>query len=231
VSSFSALLKKELLEIGGYRHSRYGVGFQGAVFVVLLGVFVPARNVSSFLGGDPASALFYAFLPGVLASSIAADAFAGERERQTLETLLATPLSERVILWGKLSAAVLFGMATAALGLAATVATVNAAAGPWLPPLALLGASLGAALASALLMSSVAIVVSTMTPVARAAHSISWMGSVAILSLGFAAWRWLGLAVSWRNVLGAEACCALLALAILDAARILFRRERFFETS
>lgn len=33
-----------------------------------------------------------------------ADAFAGERERHTLETLLATPLADRAILWGKMMA-------------------------------------------------------------------------------------------------------------------------------
>lgn len=33
-----------------------------------------------------------------------ADAFAGERERHTLETLLASPLSDRAILWGKMAA-------------------------------------------------------------------------------------------------------------------------------
>jgi ABC-2 type transport system permease protein len=45
-----------------------------------------------------------------MVSTLIADAFAGERERHTLETLLATRLSDGAILAGKIIAAVLYGV-------------------------------------------------------------------------------------------------------------------------
>ena len=61
--------------------------------------------------------VFFAFLPGVGAAAIAADAFAGERERRTLDTLLSSPVEERTILVGKAAAAVVFGVTIGAVGL------------------------------------------------------------------------------------------------------------------
>ncbi|MCS6827529.1 MAG: ABC transporter permease subunit [Caldilinea sp.] len=48
-------------------------------------------------------------LPLVLSAILSADSLAGERERRTLETLLASRLSEQAILLGKMSAAVVLG--------------------------------------------------------------------------------------------------------------------------
>jgi ABC-2 type transport system permease protein len=60
---------------------------------------------------------------------IVTDTFAGERERHTLETLLASRLSDRAILFGKIASVVLYGYAVAILGLVASVITVNVTAG------------------------------------------------------------------------------------------------------
>jgi len=59
-----------------------------------------------------------AFQGAIVTIGIIVDSFAGERERHTLETLLAGPLPDRAILAGKILAAVLFILATTtALGL------------------------------------------------------------------------------------------------------------------
>jgi ABC-2 type transport system permease protein len=60
---------------------------------------------------------------------IVADSFAGERERHTLETLLATRLSERAILIGKIAASILYGFTLACAGIALSVLTVTFTAG------------------------------------------------------------------------------------------------------
>ena len=44
-----------------------------------------------------------------------ADSFAGERERHTLETLLASRLSDRAILFGKIAACIAYGWLMAML--------------------------------------------------------------------------------------------------------------------
>jgi ABC-2 type transport system permease protein len=43
-------------------------------------------------------------LPYIILQTVIADSFAGERERHTLETLLASRLSDRAILFGKVGA-------------------------------------------------------------------------------------------------------------------------------
>lgn len=74
-----------------------------AVFALLLPLrFRDAANLPAFF------AVFMAFLPARL---VAIDALAGERERGTLESLLATPLSDRGIAVGKVAAATVYGAA------------------------------------------------------------------------------------------------------------------------
>ncbi len=64
-------------------------------------------------------------VPVMLVGTLIPDSFAGERERHTLATLLATRLSDRAILFGKLAMSVAYGwMATLAVLLIALV-TVN----------------------------------------------------------------------------------------------------------
>jgi ABC-2 type transport system permease protein len=57
------------------------------------------------LGNVYLLAPFYLLIPLLVAMVIAADTFAGEKERRTLEALLYTPMSDRELLLGKLLAA------------------------------------------------------------------------------------------------------------------------------
>ncbi|HVM21634.1 MAG TPA: ABC transporter permease subunit [Egibacteraceae bacterium] len=72
-----------------------------AVFGLLLPLrFQGAANLPAFF------AVFMAFLPARL---VAVESFAGERERGTLESLLALPLTDRSIAVGKIAAAMAYG--------------------------------------------------------------------------------------------------------------------------
>lgn len=91
--------------------------------VAIFGVLLPLRlqgaaNLPAFF------AVFMAFLPARL---VAIEAFAGERERGTLESLLALPLTDAGIAWGKVAAATFYGAARGWLFIAV-----------WLPAAALL---------------------------------------------------------------------------------------------
>lgn len=70
------------------------------------------------------SALFYLFMPVVLAAGAAALALVREKEQRTLEPILATPLRDRELLWAKLIAVlglpVLLTWAAALAGMAVT---------------------------------------------------------------------------------------------------------------
>jgi ABC-2 type transport system permease protein len=76
-----------------------------ALNLVVFGIVLPLQ-----LGGtwvkSPALILVWAWVPMFLVSAVISDAFAGERERHTLETLLATRLPDRAIVLGKIAAAI-----------------------------------------------------------------------------------------------------------------------------
>jgi ABC-2 type transport system permease protein len=62
-------------------------------------------------------------------SNVVSDTIAGERERHTLETLLASRLSDTAILLGKIISSVLYGWGIAIIGIIAGLITVNVTAG------------------------------------------------------------------------------------------------------
>lgn len=69
----------------------------GAVFSVMA---IPGDEIGPLTFLPILLFMFVAMLP----SNIAMDGFAGERERNTLETVLAAPITPRQLLWGKLLA-------------------------------------------------------------------------------------------------------------------------------
>jgi len=58
---------------------------------------------------SPAGAVFCVVIPLGMVIAVICDSFAGERERHTLETLLASRLPNNAILFGKMGAAMAFG--------------------------------------------------------------------------------------------------------------------------
>jgi ABC-type Na+ efflux pump permease subunit len=77
-------------------------------------------------------ASMYLIVPLMVSSVIAADSFAGEKERKTLEALLYTPLTDREILVGKMLGAWLPAVAIAWVGAALYATVANIASGPTL---------------------------------------------------------------------------------------------------
>ena len=72
----------------------------------------------------------YLIVPLMVASVIAADAFAGEKERRTLEALLYTPTTDRELLVGKLLVGFVPALAVAWGGFLLYAGVANAAAWP-----------------------------------------------------------------------------------------------------
>jgi ABC-2 type transport system permease protein len=70
---------------------------------------------------------FFLILPLMVASMIAADSFAGEKERKTLEALLYTPTTDRELLIGKMLSGWLAAIVVALGGFVIYAITVNAA--------------------------------------------------------------------------------------------------------
>ncbi len=110
---------KEILSWGG---SRGKVGL--LIFVGVFGIFLPLQMGQAWVE-SPVVLVYWAWVPLFLVTSVIADAFAGERERHTLETLLASRLPDRAILFGKVGAAVGYGVGITWLNLLLGLVTAN----------------------------------------------------------------------------------------------------------
>jgi ABC-2 type transport system permease protein len=104
LTDLATVIWKEWKEFLSQRSTLLSMAVFLAIFAVLLPYQTGARWVRS-----PAGMINLVFVPLFLVLTVIADAFAGERERHTLDTLLASRLSDPAILFGKLAAAVLYG--------------------------------------------------------------------------------------------------------------------------
>jgi ABC-2 type transport system permease protein len=112
---------KELREIlAGRSETKRGFSYRTLVLPILIGIFFGIQTMNGNSG-------FAVFPVGLLAMStttgLITDAIAGERERHTLETLLASPVSDLAILVGKLAAVVGYAWVLALVQLAAIQVT------------------------------------------------------------------------------------------------------------
>jgi len=105
---------------------------------------------------------YWAFVGGSFVINVIIDGFAGERERHTLETLLASRLSDRAIILGKLGAVVGYSLAfTIITALIAMVAANLSGGGSFqVYPIGVFGSIVAFALLFALLLASVGVLVS-----------------------------------------------------------------------
>jgi ABC-2 type transport system permease protein len=228
---------RELLQLGG---SHRGGRFSLVILIGVFGVFLPLQSGAEWVQ-SPATAFYWGWVPLMLVGSAVADSFAGERERHTLETLLASRLPDSAILLGKILAAVTYGWGLVLVMLLLSLVTVNLAVRtgevllfPWrfavgAPLMALLGAGFAA---------TAGVLVSLRAPTVRQAGQTLNVGILLLIFipvLGIQA-----LPDSWSTQLGAWAMSigidgllwaaagllALLDLALLAVAFARFRRAR-----
>lgn len=116
----------------------------------ILAVFPPLAVGPSWTS-SPFSFLASIVVPFMMAMASVSDSFAGERERKTLETLLATRLPDRAILFGKMGVPILNGLGMTLLAHVVSLVVLNVAFGGGLllyrPDVALLILALAAVVA------------------------------------------------------------------------------------
>jgi len=125
LSDMGTILWKEWREMFSQKGLR-GAITNWAVMVGLSGVFMPVNFGPAWLI-SPLHLLLWSWLPMLAVMQIVSDTFAGERERHTLETLLATRLPDGAILLGKIISVVLYGWSIQVAGLLLGWIAVNAA--------------------------------------------------------------------------------------------------------
>ena len=92
--------------------------------IALFGILIPIQFRETWLTGGWSFGVSF-FTPLMLVTSTIAESFAGERERHTLETLLASRLPDRAILFGKLLVSILFAWGMTLLLLLVSLLVVN----------------------------------------------------------------------------------------------------------
>lgn len=118
------VMRKELYEMMAPRRRANGGIAIVAIVVALMGVLLPLQVGPHWLD-SPWLLQLWAWLPIFLAAIVITDSIAGERERHTLETLLASPLTDRAILLGKIGGAVIYGWGLVFLSVVASILTIS----------------------------------------------------------------------------------------------------------
>ncbi|NLH08546.1 MAG: ABC transporter permease [Chloroflexi bacterium] len=169
---------KEIVVTGGGGRGRWSF----LIFLGVFGVFLPLQGGVRGLETGQVM-IFFAWVPFMLASTVIADTFAGERERHTLETLLATRLSDRAILFGKMFAAILYALGLLLASIALSVVTVNIVYRPerftMYPPLVLIIVVAVSAL-GALLATGIGVLVSLRASTTRQAQQTMGLAIIAL---------------------------------------------------
>jgi ABC-2 type transport system permease protein len=239
IADLRTVLWKELREIVRQSSGRRGGRTSMLVFVGLMGIFMPLQAGVKFLDGGQLTVLVV--LPVALIAAVIADAFAGERERNTLETLLASPLSDRAILFGKIAAAVVWGWGTALLSMLLGLVTVNLKYGQGKLLMFSVQAGVSTVLMSllvGLLMASAGVLVSLRASTVRQAQQTLSLSFVVLMFGGIFAVRnlprewlaWLNRTVATTGemtlILAGAAILLLIDLLIVGTAMARFQRSR-----
>jgi ABC-2 type transport system permease protein len=103
------------------------------LLIGILGIGFPWRFGLQWLALMPLVMGIVLYVPFIVILSFVGDAIAGERERHTLETLLASRISDRAILLGKIIVTASYAWGTALLGLllGLIVANLSKGQGSW----------------------------------------------------------------------------------------------------
>ncbi len=192
-----------------------------ANFAVAYGVADNAAVIAQQL--VPFSLLIVGFFPTSFSLVIALETFVGERERNTLEPLLATPISDRELYLGKLLAAMLLPVAASYLGLIFHLIGLRWTTDYHIPAQAFFQVVLLTTV-EALVMVAGAVVVSSHTTSVRAANLLASfiIVPIALLLQGEAALLfWMRYDVIWLTILG----LLIVDLALVRTGIGIFNRE------
>lgn len=174
------VMDKELRELAATRSGVRGSLLGIILLLVVVGAILPLES-SLVEGGQSWLLTMWGWLPIFVVAITVTDLIAGERERHTLETLLASRLPGRAILLGKVGAAIVLGWGLMALCIMIAIVVIALIHGENGLSRYSAGMLLGVALlgmSGAVLAASVSALISLRAATARQAHQIV---SVALL--------------------------------------------------
>jgi ABC-2 type transport system permease protein len=171
---------KDLLFQGGWKAL-----IRPVLLVGILGVYLPLQGGLQWLELSIIELFVVLWIPFSVIISFIGDAIAGERERHTLETLLASRISDRAILLGKVIATVGYAWGMALFGLLLGLLLVNlfSGNGSWAfyHPLDVLLETLALSLLTCLLGASAGVLISLRSATVRQAQQILGIGTFVLI--------------------------------------------------
>lgn len=182
ITDIKTILWKEFRELFQARQGLFGRGgwISIAITVALLGVLIPIQAGADWVS-SPIHMIWWVWVPFLMVTYVVTDTFAGERERHTLETLLASRLHDKTILFGKIISVVLYGWGIAIIGLTVSLIAVNVAVGKgrllMYSPVAAL-AILTLSLLFPLLSSAIGVLISLRSSTVRQAQQVTGLISL-----------------------------------------------------
>ncbi len=183
ITDIWTVIWKEWRELLFQRGNLRGIVLSLLPSVVLFGIILPSQ-IGRFWVESGLSLGFWGWLPMLPVTVVIADAFAGERERHTLETLLASPLSEQAILFGKVGAVVGYAWVLTLIILLVGLVTVNVVHGGQgtllLYPVTILLGGMVLALLTATLLASIGVIVSLRSATVKQAAQQLAFASIAL---------------------------------------------------
>ena len=152
------------------------------LFVVgIMGIYLPLQFGPRWVDLTPIGMLLLLWIPFFVIISFIGDVIAGERERHTLETLLASRMPDRAILLGKVVTTVLYawGMGVLSLLLGLVLVDLFRTQGNWMfYPLDLFVDALVLILLASVLAASAGVLVSLRVATVRQAQQILSVGTI-----------------------------------------------------
>ena len=152
------------------------------LFVIgIMGIYLPLQFGSQWVDLTPIGMVLLLWIPFFVVISFIGDAIAGERERHTLETLLASRMPDRAILLGKVVATVLYawGMGVLSLLLGLVLVDLFRTQGNWMfYPLDLFVDALVLILLASVLGTSAGVLISLRVATVRQAQQILSIGTI-----------------------------------------------------
>jgi ABC-2 type transport system permease protein len=177
------IIQKEWHEYFSQRGSLRSSLIMLALVIGVFGIYAPATGGTGW-ANSPFTPLSLSWIAFLAVSGVIADTFAGERERHTLETLLASRLPDTAIVLGKTIAAVIYGWATVLLTAAIGLLVANVASShtgvvffPQSSTISLLGLSGCIAILAALIGTLLSMEMAAVKP----AQQILSLGSILLL--------------------------------------------------
>src|SRR2546421_8624964 len=170
---------KDSLFQGGWRSL-----IRPLIVVGIMGIYLPLQFGPQWVDLTPIGMILLLWIPFFVLISFIGDVIAGERERHTLETLLASRMPDQAILLGKVVATVLYawGMGVLSLLLGLVLVDLFRTQGNWMfYPLDLFVDAIVLSLLVSVLGASAGVLISLRVSTVRQAQQILSVGTIVLV--------------------------------------------------